>query len=296
MEIKALEQDMPERKKQVAADKEKVFIGLDQGPIIKTDSNGPSLGAKKDFTIELKRSFFLPRKYCRFSIFFIPPGEFTMGSPISEEGRVANEVPHRVGLKKDIWMMETLVTQELYQTVTGVNPSGFNDDVNNPVEFVSYTDAIKFCKKLSEKTDKSWRLPTEAEWEYACRAGTVTPFSYGNILTSGMANFDGNFPYGEGAKVSVFRERTVPVKTFEPNAWGLYDMHGNLWEWCADWFGDYSTGKVTDPLGPETGKYRVLRGGSWSYHGKNLRSACRVFGSPEYKSRNIGFRAVLMTS
>jgi len=132
-------------------------------------------------------------------------------------------------------------------------------------------------------------LPTEAQWEFACRAGTTTPFWWGDELTADDANYDGNHPYAGGSK-GEYRQKTVQVKTFKPNPWGLWQMHGNVWEWCADWFGAYSQGPVIDPRGPDTGTFRVLRGGSWNCSGRGLRSAFRDWNDPSYAWLNYGFR------
>ena len=129
---------------------------------------------------------------------------------------------------------------------------------------------------MREKDKKSYRLPTEAEWEYACRAGTTTPFHFGETISTDQANYNGNFTYGNGKK-GVYRKKTTPVGSFPANAWGLYDMHGNVWQWCQDWYGDYPQKDVVDPQGPEKGEYRVLRGGSWSNDPRYCRSAYRLW-------------------
>ena len=193
---------------------------------------------------------------------WIPPGIFLMGSPEEEKERRDHETQHKVTLSKGFFMGVHLVTQEQWQAVMGNNPSNFKGEKNLPVETVSWEDCQEFIKKLRVKDKKPYRLPTEAEWEYACRAGTKTPFCFGDAISTDQANYDGNHIYGNGKK-GKYREKTTPVGSFPANAWGLFDMHGNLWEWCQDWFGDYPQNDVVDPQGPNEGQYRVLRGGSW---------------------------------
>ena len=139
-----------------------------------------------------------------------------------------------------------------------------------------------------------YTLPTEAQWEYACRAGTTTPFHFGDSLSSNQANFDGNYPYG--AEKGPYLERTTPVGTYAPNAWGLYDMHGNVWEWCYDWYGEYTAGDAADPHGPETGSDRVVRGGAWDIYAQFCRSACRFRFDPGRRYRILGFRVAAVQS
>ena len=139
---------------------------------------------------------------------------------------------------------------------------------------------------------KRYRLPTEAEWEYACRAGTTTPFHFGDTISTDQANYDGNHTYGKGKK-GVYRQKTTPVGSFPPNAWGLYDMHGNVWEWCQDWFGPYPKGDNIDQKGSEKGEYRVLRGGSWIFFPLRCRSARRYWSAPGRRGHDCGCRLVL---
>ncbi len=209
----------------------------------------------------------------------IPAGTFTMGSPESEAGRWDDEGPqHEVTLTQAFYCGKFEVTQGQWEAVMGSNPSCFqNAGLDAPVETVSWDDCQVFLKKLCEVEgvpEGTYRLLTEAEWEYACRAGTQTPFCYGTDLDSSMANFDGEYPYGAGAE-GVYRGMTTPVGSFQPNAWGLYDMHGNVWEWCQDWYGGYPSEPVTDPLGPASGDSRVVRGGSWLHIARGCRCASR---------------------
>jgi len=200
------------------------------------------------------------------------------------------------------------VTQKEYQEVMGTNPSNFKGD-NLPVEQVSWYDAVNYCNRLSQKEGltpaytingenvtwnynaSGYRLPTEAEWEYACRAGTTTPFSTGNNITTSQANYDGNYPYNNNAK-GTYREKTTAVGSFSPNPWGLYDMHGNVWEWCWDWYGDYPNNAQPDYRGASSGSYRVIRGGGWDSDAQLLRSASRSYGTPSSRDGDVGFRLV----
>jgi len=224
----------------------------------------------------------------------VPAGKFLMGSPESEKGRSANEGPqHEVTLSKPFFMGVTEVTQEQYESVMGKNPSHFKGK-SRPVEQVSWNDAVEFCKKVSAKTGRAMRLPAEAQWEYACRAGTATPFHTGQTITSELANYDGTQPYGKGW-AGRFLRRTLPVGSFGPNAFGLYDMHGNVWEWCVDRYANKygaAAGKA-NPQGHASGKHRVLRGGSWYDGPRNCRSASRYWLAPEGTLSDFGFRVVV---
>ncbi|MDD3482752.1 formylglycine-generating enzyme family protein [Azovibrio restrictus] len=225
---------------------------------------------------------------------WIEPGKFWMGSPESERERRGDEGPqHEVTLTRGYWLAETACTQALWRAVMGTEPSLFKGD-ELPVEQVSWQEVQEFLKRLEELLPgMEAGLPTEAEWEYACRAGTVTPFSFGETISTGQANYDGNFPYADGEK-GEYREKTVPVKSFEPNAWGLYQMHGNVWEWCADGMRKYDGVEQVDPAEPvREGARRAVRGGSWISHAWGLRSACRYDGAPGGRSSILGFRLVL---
>ncbi len=225
---------------------------------------------------------------------WIMPGSFLMGSPEMEAERWGDETQHRVTLTKGYWLADSACTQELWLAVMGDNPSHFTDDVNNPVEQVSWHNVQQFIQCLNDHyPDLNAQLPTEAAWEYACRAGTITAFSFGENITPQHVNYDGNYPYTKGDK-GLYRKKTVAVKSLTPNSWGLYEMHGNVWEWCVDGLREYTTQAMIDPIGPEDkGASRVLRGGSWFYYGWNARSACRNWRVPDYAYHDIGFRLAL---
>lgn len=220
---------------------------------------------------------------------WIPPGSFMMGSPPDEPERYGGEVLHQVTLSRGFWLGETTVTQALWSVVMGDNPSRFKG-AKLPVERVSWEDAQRFIQKLDVlQPGLALRLPTEAEWEYACRAGTRTPFSFGAQIDPSNVNYDGNYPYHGGLKVP-YRAKTEAVKELPVNAWGLYQMHGNVWEWCSDWHDGYPDVPVLDPRGPNAGAERVLRGGSWANYGGVARAACRSWLEPGKRVGNIGFR------
>jgi formylglycine-generating enzyme required for sulfatase activity len=220
-----------------------------------------------------------------------PPGTFLMGSPAGEPERRDDETQHRVTLTQGYWLGIHPVTQAQWQAVTGNNPSSFKGDTL-PVEFVSWDDCQEFVKKLGQKTGRRFRLPTEAEWEYACRAGTTTPFHFGETISTDQANYDGNYTYGNGKK-GVWRRATTPVGSFPANAWGLYDMHGNVWEWCLDWYGPYPQGVRKDPQSINNGTARVRRGGSWYFGPRNCRSAFRGRCVAGGRNRDYGCRVLL---
>ncbi len=217
---------------------------------------------------------------------YIPAGSFTMGSPNNEEGRYDNEGPqHRVTLDA-FEMMTTEVTQAMWQEVMGSNPSRFTGNTNHPVEQVSWNDIQEFITRLNQRDPgKGYRLPTEAEWEYACRAGTTTRFYSGNSDSdlSGAGWYSGNS-----------NSTTHPVGQKSANAWGLYDMHGNVWEWCSEWYGEnyYSSSPQSNPQGPSSGQYRVLRGGSWYGNTRGCRAAARLGNRPFNRNNSNGFRVV----
>ncbi|MFO0926473.1 MAG: bifunctional serine/threonine-protein kinase/formylglycine-generating enzyme family protein [Gemmataceae bacterium] len=220
-----------------------------------------------------------------------PPGTFLMGSPEDEEGRADDETQHKVTLTQGYWLGTHEVTQKQWREVMGDNPSNFKGD-DLPVENVTWDDCQSFCTKLAGKTGKRFRLPTEAEWEYACRAGTTTPFHFGQTISTDQANYNGTYTYGRGEK-GEYRQKTIPEGSFPANAWGLYDMHGNIWEWCQDWYSSHPSGDIKDPPGPSIGDTRVLRGGSWDDLPRRCRAAFRCRTDPGHRSVDYGCRVVL---
>ena len=211
----------------------------------------------------------------------IPGGSFVMGSPDTEAGRSSYEGPQRTVNIPAFFMGQYEITQEQYQAVMGNNPSEFKG-AKLPVEKVSWNDAVEFCKRLSQKTGKTYRLPSQAEWEYACRAGTKTPFYFGETITPDLVNYNGNNPYG-GAPKGLYRKQTTDVGNFSPNAFGLYDMHGNVWEWCSHPDNDRSD-------------RRVRCGGSWKDAAVNCRSAYRLSNLAGDGYSDIGFRVALVSA
>ena len=265
---------------------------------------------------------------------FIRGGLFTMGSPQGEVDKYDNETQHYETQHQvkvnDFYLCSYAVTVAGFQEF--IEASGYRTDAeksghgiyvwdnkswrqrvginwrygvsgilrpqseeNHPVLYLSWNDAVTYCKWMTKKTGQTFRLPTETEWEYACRAGTTTPFNTGKNLTTGQSNYDGNYPFNDNLK-GIFRENTVPVSTFEPNAWGLYNMHGNAWEWCSNWYGEKyydeckEKGIVENPTGPETGSEHVLRGGSWYDKAWNCRSASRFIATFDFRYNFAGFR------
>jgi formylglycine-generating enzyme required for sulfatase activity len=224
----------------------------------------------------------------------LPPGRFTMGSASQETGRNDDELLHDVEITKPFLMGQHEVTQQEWRTVMGNSPSHFtNCGPRCPVENVTYADLQKFLDKLNGRTAQTlrYRLPTEAEWEYACRARTTGPFSTGENLTTAQANYNGKQPYGS-FPAGEFRQKTTPAGFFPLNPWGLADTHGNVWEWTSDWYGPYSeTARANiDPHGPASGDKRVIRGGSWLFDANSARCALRYTHAPQDKGYSLGFR------
>lgn len=228
-----------------------------------------------------------------------PPGTFMMGSPTSEaERRFDDETQHQVILTRGFWLLETPVSQTMWEGVMGANPSSFKGD-KLPAERVLWEDCQEYIEKLNDlkvaPAGFKFSLPTESQWEYACRAGTTTPFNFGSVLNGDKANCIGTCPYGT-TKKGTFLRRTTKPGTYPANAWGLYDMHGNVWEWCSDWYGDYPSGVVTDPVGPSSNScsYRVLRGGGWEALAGHCRSALRSYEDQSERYSFIGARLALV--
>ncbi len=233
---------------------------------------------------------------------WVNPGSFVMGSPLRERGRQPNEGPqHEIEVTRPFWMGTFEVTQDEYKAVTGKSPSKFKGD-RKPVDSISWYDAVSFCEELTmlERQGKKlgpgqvYRLPTETEWEFVCRAGTTTPFAYGSTINSTQANFDGNYPYGE-MKRGRYRRRTTTVGLFKPNAFGFYDMHGNVFEWCQDVWHDSYRGKQPTVRAWIEGRdpNRVARGGSWGTNGESCRSARRTRSNPKKAYHSYGIRVLL---
>lgn len=220
---------------------------------------------------------------------FIPPGSFLMGSHPKEEGRFDwEDMQHWMIMAKGFYLAAYLVTQKQWQAVMGTNPSRFKGGAW-PVERVTWNDCREFCRKLSDRDSKCYRLPTEAEWEYACRAGTTTPFHFGEMISTDRVNYNGSHNYGK-LKKGIYREQTTPVDSFPPNAWGLYDMHGNVLEWCQDQHGPDHQGNIRDDI---EDSYRVIRGGSWGNGPRICRSAYRGRYATYVRSSILGFRVVM---
>ncbi len=254
-------------------------------PTYRMDSNLPAEKSDhrgENFTNDLGMKFV-----------WIQPGTFTMGSPSSESGRNSDERQHRVTLTKGFHMQTTEVTQGHWKAVVGTRPWSGNQYVKEgddyPAAHVSWDDARAFIQQLSQKTGQAYRLPTEAEWEYACRAGSDKAYCFGND-----AGDLGRYAWYDNNADAVGEDHAHAVAQKLPNTWGLYDMHGNVWEWCQDWKGDYPSGHVTDPTGPTSGANRVLRGGSWDFVAGYCRSAYRAGLNPGYRLRFYGFRLVCL--
>ena len=255
-------------------------------PGCKEDIFGPSGGEAGD-----SLTVTLPVGSVDMTFAYIPAGTFTMGSPDSEEGRWADEGPqHEVTISKGFYLGKYEVTQGQWEAVMGTTPwSGKNyveENADHPAVYVSWEDAQAFIQKLNDAAgEELYRLSTEAEWEYACRAGTTTRWSFGDDESD-----VGDYAWYEDNAWDVGERYAHEVGTKLANPWGLYDMHGNVYEWCLDWYGSYSSEAQTDPSGPESGSYRVLRGGSWKSTSSLVRCTYRDRGHPEDRYFLIGFR------
>jgi formylglycine-generating enzyme required for sulfatase activity len=234
----------------------------------------------------------------------IPGGTFLMGSPETEEGHRDSESPQHSVTVQPFFMGKYPVTQAQWRAVANLpqvnqeldpDPSNFKGS-DRPVERVSWYDCVEFCKRLLQYTGRDYRLPSEAEWEYACRAGTTTPFHFGETITTDLANYDGNYTYGEGHK-GEYRQKTIPVRSFQvANSFGLFDMHGNMWEWCLDHWHDSYEGAPSDGqawlINNNNNHFRLLRGGSWYRNPRGCRCADRSRSSPDVRDNHYGFRVV----
>ena len=234
-----------------------------------------------------RRADFTNSRGIRFA--WIPAGVFLMGSPPKESERETNEGQHKCRLSRGCYMSVYPITQAQWTMIMGLKPSQFPGDDTRPVERVSWHECNEFCQKLAALDGKPYRLPTEAEWECACRAETTTPFNFGETISTNQANFDGNYVYGTGNQ-GVGRRRTTPVVEFLPNLWGFHDFHGNVWEWCSHWYGTYPTEESPDYQGPMSGEKRVIRGGAWNQIPRRCRSAFRGREDPGIRRSDIGFR------
>jgi formylglycine-generating enzyme required for sulfatase activity len=255
--------------------------------VIITSFSASVYGFEKTYTNTLGMEFVL-----------IPPGTFIMGSPPNEPHRGSSELWHQVIISKPFYMQTTELTVKQWHSIMGrrmmISQKGPD---NIPVTRVSWFDCMKFVKRLNKLGQGKYRLPTEAEWEYAARAETSTAYSWGDTIDCEKAMYGNNSLKDDECQlyyrsIGLEMDHPAPVKTYNPNPWGLYDMHGNVWEWCMDWYGDYKKNPATDPRGPESGTMRIRRGGSWFKYGQSCRSANRSFGHPATRYRTTGFRLV----
>jgi formylglycine-generating enzyme required for sulfatase activity len=276
----------------------------------------------------------LPEAAPHLTMLWIPPERFWMGSPLTEPERLDSEGPQHLVQLQGFFMSQTPITQGQWRAVAGsqerpgeqwgrelkLNPSRFQskgEKVNNmarllegesdtdqrPLENVNWWEAMEFCHRVSKLTGRTYTLPSEAQWEYACRAGTTMPFHFGDMISPELANYRGDVAYADGPK-GIYREQTTPVGMFPANAWGLHDMHGNVWEWCLDEWNDSYEGAPTDgrawvdaaegEKSKESAKIKLLRGGSWDFNPGSCRSAYRVRYRPVDADGNVGFRVVCL--
>jgi len=265
--------------------------------------SGGALGTKNTVELDRKRG---KAQYMRenlgngvtLDLVRISAGKFMMGSNENENEYDDREKPIHEVFVPEFWMGKYAVTQKQWQSVMGNNPSNFKGE-NLPVEKVSWHEARDFCAEVSKTTGKPMRLPTEAEWEYACRAGTNTPFAPGKTITPDLVNYDGNRPYGDAPK-GEYRQKTLDVNDFYPNGWGLYQMHGNVWEWCLDeWHNSYISkpsdlkkngDRAWEDIYKNDNRDRLLRGGTWCRDANYSRSAYRGMGDVDSRGNHLGFR------
>ena len=232
------------------------------------------------------------------SFVLIPAGSFTMGSPAAEYGRAANETRHRVTLTRPIYMQTTEVTVDQWHRLMGRRWfGGVTWSGDYPIAKVSWHDVQRFIRKLNAKNEGFYRLPTEAEWEYAARAGSQTAYAWGDHIDCSRAMYSNSRKGTSDCRDYNFsrdlkNDMPAPVTTYAPNRWGLYDMHGNVWEWCEDLFAAYPDKPAKDPCQTSSGTMRVRRGGSWFKHGYSCRAANRAYGHPASRMPNTGFRLV----
>ncbi len=240
---------------------------------------------QKETVLRIGRDVYLEMVY-------VDGGAFLMGSPSSEPSHRDNERPVRETQLDGFWIGKYEITQEQYAAIMGDNPSENKGD-KLPVERVSWEDAMLFCEQLSEKTGVTFTLPTEAQWEFAARAGTKGFYAFGDCLSTDDANYDGTLVLPK-CDEGEYRGETWVVGSGSANAWGLYDMHGNVWEWCLDWYADsYDENDLINPSGPEEGRMRVFRGGCWSSDALSCRSATRLASRPTARGPVVGFRVAV---
>ncbi len=224
---------------------------------------------------------------------YVPGDTFQMGSPKTEKGRDDSESPQHHVTVIPFYMGKYPITQRQWKAIMSTNPASFKGE-NHPIERITWYDAIDFCSKLSEKTGQTYRLPSEAEWEYACRAGTTEPFHFGETITADLANYNGQYTYASALE-SIYRDKTIEVGTFPPNAFGLYDMHGNVWEWtCSEYEAEYKGKEQRCIMSSSHASSIVIRGGSWDGLPRWARSAYRGGSWPSSRNFDLGFRVIRM--
>jgi formylglycine-generating enzyme required for sulfatase activity len=289
--LETMLQDIPAKRYQSATE---VLAALanQKTIVISSPTNPPKPLGNINVNINLQSSFTEDLgNGVKLEMIAIPGGTFWMGSPANEAERYNSESPQHQVTVNSFFIGKYPLTQAQYQAILGSNPSYFKGN-NRPVETVSWYDAVLFCQKLSQRTGKNYRLPSEAEWEYACRAGTETPFSFGDNITTDLVNYNGTYPYKSAPK-GKYREQTTDVGTFPPNAFGLYDMHGNVWEWCEDDWHENYINAPTDGIDWNSwsgSNEKIVRGGSWYNYPSNCRSANRLWNSRVDRYYYLGFR------